>query len=185
MPLDDAKITAVLDWLRKKRVDIKCPACGLPEAIELLDEFLAVDTVNPDSNIHLGKFVPLVSVICRNCAHIRLFSAIQMGIFSPTKPVEVSEDAKKLLVAAKAGAGQIAYLHHMGGVSIRVGNKEFINPPNDPNEEARWRVAINELRAAGLIEDTSTRGEVFRMTKPGYEVAGEIEAKEQAKSLGR
>ncbi len=88
----------------------------------------------------------------------------------------LSEDAKSLLVAAKAGAGRIVYMRYMGGAHIQAGNQDFINPKND-REEARWKAAIDELRGNRLIEDAGSKGESFRMTKRGYEVADEIEAK--------
>lgn len=88
----------------------------------------------------------------------------------------LSEDAKSLLVAAKAFAGQIMYMRNLGGAVIQAGAKDFINPKND-REEARWKAAIDELRGDRLIEDAGSKGEVFRMTKRGYEVADEIEAK--------
>jgi hypothetical protein len=87
----------------------------------------------------------------------------------------LSEDAKSLLIAAKASAGRITYVRYMGGASVQAGNRDFINPKND-REEARWKAAIDELRVNRLIEDAGSKGEVFRMTKRGYEVADEVEA---------
>jgi hypothetical protein len=88
----------------------------------------------------------------------------------------LSEDAKSLLVAAKASAGRIMYLRHIGGVIIQAADRDFVNPKTD-REEARWKAAIDELRGNRLIEDAGSKGEMFRLTKRGYEVADEIEAK--------
>ena len=89
----------------------------------------------------------------------------------------LSEDAKSLLVAAKASAGQITYEQYGGGRSlIEAGDKDFINPKN-PREEARWKAAIDELCVNRLLEDPGPGAEVFTMSKRGYDVADEIEAK--------
>jgi Domain of unknown function (DUF4062) len=86
----------------------------------------------------------------------------------------LSEDAKRLLVAAKSSDGDIMYVRYMGGASIQAANKNFIEPYSD-REEARWRAALDELHGYRLIESSGSEGEVFRLTKLGYEVADEIE----------
>jgi hypothetical protein len=86
----------------------------------------------------------------------------------------LSEEAKKLLIAAKAGDGHVMYLRYMGGAAIQAADKNFIEPYSD-REEARWKAALDELRGYHLIEDSGWKGEVFRLTKLGYEVADEIE----------
>ena len=86
----------------------------------------------------------------------------------------LSGDAKSLLIAAKASAGRIMYSRYLGGASVQAGNRDFIEIKND-REEARWKAAIDELRLNRLIEDAGSKGEVFRMTKRGYDIADEIE----------
>jgi hypothetical protein len=86
----------------------------------------------------------------------------------------LSDDAKQLLRAAKAGVGRIAYLRFLGGASIEANGKNFIEPPND-REEARWSAALDELREYHLIKDVGYKGEIFRLTKLGDEVADEVE----------
>jgi len=87
----------------------------------------------------------------------------------------LSGDAQQLLVAAKDGSGHILYIRHLGGAAIQAANKNFVDPQND-REEARWKAALDELREHRLVEAAGTKGETFRMTKKGYEVADEIEA---------
>jgi Domain of unknown function (DUF4062) len=88
----------------------------------------------------------------------------------------LSDDAKDLLVTAKNADGYILYLQHMGGAALQAANKNFINPENGHREEARWKAALDELRERLLVEAIGSRGETFRLTKRGYEVADEIEA---------
>jgi hypothetical protein len=87
---------------------------------------------------------------------------------------QLNVDARNLLVAAKAGGGHIMYIRSLGGASIQAANKNFIDPFSD-REEARWKSAIDELRGYRLIESAGSKGETFRMTKLGYEVADSIE----------
>jgi hypothetical protein len=87
----------------------------------------------------------------------------------------LSADAKNLLAAANAGGGRIAYVRWMGGASIQAADKKFIDPADNHREEARWKAALDELRSHALVEAIGSKGESFRMTKLGYEVADEIE----------
>jgi len=89
----------------------------------------------------------------------------------------LNDDAKTLLVAAKESEGRIMYIQYMGGSAIQAGNKNFIQPADSDREEARWKAALDELRGHNLVEDVGYKGEVFRLTKLGYEVADEIDAK--------
>lgn len=88
----------------------------------------------------------------------------------------LSEDAKVLLLAAKNSDGYIMYLRYMGGASVQAANQTFTHPENSPREEARWKAAIDLLLDQRLVETVGSKGETFRLTKLGYEVADKIEA---------
>ena len=94
-----------------------------------------------------------------------------------TEPMsaQLSSDAQQLLVAAKNGGGHILHIRYLGGATIQAAGRNFINPPGD-RQEARWKAALDELREHRLVEAAGAKGETFRMTKRGYEVADEIEA---------
>lgn len=85
--------------------------------------------------------------------------------------IELSVDAKELLKTAAEFDGHILYIRYMGGAEIQTGNRGFISPSNSPREEARWKAAIDELMNHGCIESLGHKGESFRVTKLGYEVA--------------
>lgn len=87
----------------------------------------------------------------------------------------LSDDAKDLLLSAKNTDGYILYLQYMGGATLQAAGKNFINPEDNPREEARWKAALNELIDRGLAEAVGSKGETFRLTKLGYEVGDEIE----------
>jgi hypothetical protein len=90
--------------------------------------------------------------------------------------LSLSEDAKSLLVTAKNADGRILYIRHTGGANLQTGNVEFIVPPGGPREEARWKAALQELLEQRLIEQLGTRGETFRVTKMGYDLADQLES---------
>jgi hypothetical protein len=90
----------------------------------------------------------------------------------------LSDDAKALLIGAKKSEGRIMYIRYMGGASIQTADRNFIEPYSN-REEARWKAALDELRGNRLIEDVGYKGEIFQMTKLGYEVADEIEGKKE------
>jgi hypothetical protein len=83
----------------------------------------------------------------------------------------LGDDAKSLLLSAISGGAKIHYLRYMGGARIETGEKNFIEPENDARVEARWKAALEELVATGMIEDRGYKGEVFRVTHKGFTFA--------------
>jgi hypothetical protein len=87
----------------------------------------------------------------------------------------INDDAKRLLIAAAKSDGHILYVRYRGGADIQAGNSSFIEPANSPREEARWKAALDELVSLGCVESMGYKGESFRVTKLGYEVADELQ----------
>ena len=46
-----------------------------------------------------------------------------------------------------------------------------------PREEALWKGAIEELVEHNLLRDTNYKGEMFKLTKQGYDVADRIKSR--------
>ena len=111
----------------------------------------------------------------RQVAEMETLAASSRATRSGPLSAQLSSEAQQLLVAAKNGGGHILYIRYIGGAAIQAANRDFINPPGD-REEARWKAALDELRENRLVEAAGAKGETFRMTKRGYEVADEIEA---------
>lgn len=91
---------------------------------------------------------------------------------------QLSEDAKTLLLAAKASDGHLVYLQVIGGATLHAGNKNFIEHYSH-REDARWRAAMDELRGYRLIEGVRKNDLAFRLTKLGYQVADVIEGEKK------
>jgi len=93
----------------------------------------------------------------------------------PTAPririPELSSEAKTLLLEAAADSnGIIIHAVTFGGVHIQTNNKQFIEG-NDPRVVAAWEGALQELDKLRLIKDVGHKGEVFQLTREGYELA--------------
>lgn len=90
--------------------------------------------------------------------------------------VKVSAEAAQLLkTAADSSSGHIIMMRHMGGTIIQAGGKRMLPDSSNPRDIARWVDAVESLENLGLIEATSLKREVFRVTHRGYEVAEQID----------
>jgi len=100
---------------------------------------------------------------------------------APAQTPALSEKASTLLIGcSKDPAGQIIYESFAGGEFVLQTNDQQLNADSTPRTRAAWEAALKELLNAGLIQDASTKGEVFEMTDKGYQLAATIsEAKAQ------
>jgi len=83
--------------------------------------------------------------------------------------VKISSKAIELLSAAcKSSNGEIIKSRYLSGTSISAGRTEFIHS-QDRQEVAEWEAALKELRALGLVEAMGAKGEIYEVTKAGYD----------------
>lgn len=86
----------------------------------------------------------------------------------------LSNEAKQLLVeASKSPDGRIIKLGTMQGLIVEANNINYVSE-NDPRSEAVWEDAVNQLYENDLIEDKGHKGEVFAVTRKGYEYADKL-----------
>jgi hypothetical protein len=83
---------------------------------------------------------------------------------------ELSDEAKAILKAAATGDGRIMHVKYMGGEEIRTGGRTMI-PDQDSRTIARWVGGLEDLRRRRYIKDLGHKGEVFEVTREGYEAA--------------
>lgn len=84
----------------------------------------------------------------------------------------LSQEARHLLLeAVKDRNGVIMSVRTMGGLTVQTNNKNMVATPKDARCEALWEGAVEELLENVLIADVGYKGEVFRVTRPGYELA--------------
>lgn len=100
---------------------------------------------------------------------------INSVIYYNSNEIELSQEAKELLKNCSLDRdGQILKVVTMGGTSIGTNRKEFVQN-NERREIAKWESAINELLTNDLIEEKGYKGEVFKITKAGYDLADKLE----------
>ncbi|MCY4530693.1 MAG: nucleotide-binding protein [Chloroflexi bacterium] len=89
----------------------------------------------------------------------------------------ISDEAIVLLKeAAKDSDGAIGTARTFGGMSIQTHGKEFGESGN-ARLEAMWKGALSELVDSGFVNDETGKGQVFRVTREGFEAADSIKSK--------
>ena len=86
---------------------------------------------------------------------------------------QLSDEAKTILKAAVAGSGKISRSPYLNGEDIEVGGQSMI-PDIDPRTIARWFGGLEDLRRRRFVKDLGHKGEVFEVTREGYEAADEL-----------
>jgi hypothetical protein len=83
----------------------------------------------------------------------------------------MSEEAKNLLVeASRDRGGHILHARFIGGEEVQTNGKQFVKD-GDARSRAIWVSALEELSTLGLIRDLGWKGEVYQVTREGYDVA--------------
>ncbi|MFH1717598.1 MAG: toll/interleukin-1 receptor domain-containing protein [Planctomycetota bacterium] len=86
---------------------------------------------------------------------------------------ELSDEARSILQVAATGDGHIMHIRYMGGEEIQTNGKCLI-PVQDPRTIARWVGGLEDLQRRRYIKDLGHKGEVFEVTREGYEAADEL-----------
>jgi len=77
MPLSEGQKEKLANWLHSKNTNPDCPSCGR-------NEWSFGDIVGaplyPEGTAHSGESVPMVQLICQNCAFVRSHAAIPIGL---------------------------------------------------------------------------------------------------------
>lgn len=84
--------------------------------------------------------------------------------------VGMTEEAKTILCAAMEANGVIMHIRTFGGEHIQVGDKDVI-PDQEPRTLANWKAGLEELRSHRYIMGQGYEGEMYIVTKAGYEAA--------------
>lgn len=95
----------------------------------------------------------------------------EVSVSTPVETPDISKEARVLLVeAAQDSTGTVMKLAYIGGFTVQTNKKQFVEPGN-PRSRAAWEGAISELVRYGLLEARGYKGEVFGVTRRGYELA--------------
>jgi hypothetical protein len=92
----------------------------------------------------------------------------------PSQPVAtLSNEAKMLLEgAAEDPGGLILFERYGDSVDLHTNGKSLLTSKADHRVLVLWESALQELIDAGLLAAHGENGEIFEITKKGYEAAG-------------
>ena len=79
MPLSQEQTTQVQNWLNQNARNFNCTTCNANNW--QIGDIVAAPAMDQGGNINIGgRSVPMVQVICGQCAHIELFAAVPIGL---------------------------------------------------------------------------------------------------------
>lgn len=148
----------------------KCESEGLIHAYESLSDFRSAlarqlsITINTDEHI-------------RQCVVNAGLSTSGLTVDDSAEPPpgpslpRMTKEAQILLVeASQSSDGLVMTLRHMGGMIVQTNRKGFV-PDGDVRAAAIWEGAVQELLNLGFLQPRGHKGEVFSITREGYEAA--------------
>lgn len=84
----------------------------------------------------------------------------------------LSDEARTLLAGAAADpSGTILYEKYGAGVDLHTNGVSLLTDKSDHRAVAAWEAALQELIDAGLLVARGERGEVYEITRKGYDAA--------------
>ncbi len=86
---------------------------------------------------------------------------------------ELSDEATAILREAVTSNGSIMHIRGLNRELISVNNKEMM-PDQSPRNIAKWRGGLEDLLRRRLIKDIGHKGNVFEVTREGYDAADEL-----------
>jgi hypothetical protein len=88
----------------------------------------------------------------------------------------LSEEARILLKeAAQDPSGLVLFERFGAGVDLHTNDKTLFTDKGDHRALATWESALEELVKGGLLVAEGDRGEIFEITRKGYEAAERLE----------
>ena len=91
---------------------------------------------------------------------------------STARNAELSQEAKILLTtAAKDPAGLVLFERFGTSVDLHSNGSSLFTDKGDHQTLVTWESALDELTQQGLLVALGDRGEMFEITKQGYDVA--------------
>lgn len=67
--------------------------------------------------------------------------------------------------------GIVMTLLDSSGYTVQVNSRNLVEDPKSPKQRAIWESAVKELEAEELIQPEGYKGEIFILTKKGFEIA--------------
>ena len=93
---------------------------------------------------------------------------------SDDSSVTLSNEAMEIIQLAGSTDGGIMKLRHMAGLLFQVGGENL--DTSTPRKEATYVSALDELLNYGLVEAKGTKGQIYNLTKYGWDAYDKIVA---------
>jgi hypothetical protein len=91
---------------------------------------------------------------------------------TPSSQAPLSKEAKTLLKgAASDPSGLVVFERYGEGVDLHTNGTSLLTSKEDHRALAAWESALEQLVSEGLFVSQGERGEIFEITKKGYDVA--------------
>lgn len=122
----------------------------------------------------LGVFVLLFFGVVGFGVAMFMASSAQVGApgGEPPRTAALSTQARTLLEgAASDPQGLVLYEKFGAGVDLHTNGVSLLTDKGDHRAVAAWESALQELVDAGLLAARGDRGEVYEITKKGYDAA--------------
>jgi hypothetical protein len=148
----------------------KCESEGLIHSYESLSDFRIALARQLSITINTDEYI-------KKCVSDAGLSTSGLTPDAPEEPPagpslpSMTKEAKILLVEASLSSdGMVMTLRHMGGLIVQTNSKGFV-PDGDVRAAAIWEGAVHELLNLGYLQPRGHKGEVFSITREGYEAA--------------
>lgn len=145
------------------------------------EETVGQDKISGDvqgsSNVAIGKGIRQTNIDTGGGAHIEQQVNNYFGASDPpgsSRLPQLSKEAIELLKeAVQDDTGSILFLRNFNGPVLQTNNRNLISSDN-PRERAAWEAAIAELKSAGFIVVGNKQGNIYDVTKAGYDAADQL-----------
>lgn len=122
-----------------------------------------------------NKFARHLASTINNHDHFKISSPLDVhsSLSFENRPdiPQISKEATELLVeASKDPRGCIMRLRHLNGMDVITNNRSFVEQGNS-RSRATWESAVDELAGEALIKDVGYKGEIYELTREGYNLA--------------
>lgn len=146
-----------------KSFKAECQKRGLYETFESATDF------HEKARRHLGMTLNKHPYF----EEIRRASSGDLGPATPPSGPAVpslTREAQELILEAVAGGGDVRVIALLEGSTVKANRKNFVEQ-NNPRSRAVWEGAVQELIDHGLLQPVGQKGEAFRVTRQGFDVA--------------
>ncbi len=113
---------------------------------------------------------------------LKLLKTRQSEEYQVSEPAgfsHLSPEASRLLIECSQDTrGAILCTRVLAGLVVET-NSRTLNEIGNARSEAKWKAAVEELVNRGFVEQSDDQGEVFVMTKAGFEAANGLREREQ------